>query len=253
MIPLTSFRIPIQDPVVLDMQAWDANVASTDLCIFCEPESSRVIFETSRYICIAGAGPIRRGYSIIAPKEHLPTVAELDVDLFVEFEAAERLLVSALARAYGPSYTAYEHGRVGSCRWAELRNATGHHCFHAHRVYVPGTHDISQALGRMFSNEVSLAAACDLLRVREPYIFFECADSANASRRVFTRPGIVQSQCVRRLLAHRLATPHRWDWARFPEWPVVLETVTTLRGALRAIPLQASSAATVLSTSNAAP
>src|SRR5436309_13059360 len=103
-------------------------------CFLCEPEPWRVVFRGNRVRALAGFGPLVPGYIIVAPIAHVPTVAELNDVSFAEFVTVFDILVDSLHRQFGPGYTAYEHGRIGSCLVAEMRGDVSTFCYHAHRV-----------------------------------------------------------------------------------------------------------------------
>ncbi len=95
---------------------------------------------------IAGAGPLCAGYVLLSPKEHVNTVAELQDPHFWEFSAASEILKYAFLKRYGPGYTAYEHGKIGTC--GTLENES---CLHAHRVFIPVETSVSHKLETLFN------------------------------------------------------------------------------------------------------
>src|SRR4051812_8347482 len=99
-------------------------------CFLCQPEEWRVIFEGKSVRLIAGLAPLTPGYILLAPKEHVNTVADLDDGTLCEFLAVAELTTGILQQHYGPGYTAYEHGKIGACRTLELRKDFSSFCHH---------------------------------------------------------------------------------------------------------------------------
>lgn len=231
----TVLKIPTVVASDFDVKEWQENLTLPD-CILCEPEPSRIIFETPRFFCLAGAGPIATGYSMIAPRAHIASIAEVGSDLFKEFQFAQQFHILLLSEIYGTAYTAYEHGRLGSCRWAESANNTGHHCFHAHRVFVAGNFELTAAVRMRFAITHALSTDAELLLTNEPYVFLEeFSPGRETSRHTFLRSDTIPSQFMRRCIASAQGFPDRWDWKRYPDWSTVRETVSLLRSAASVI------------------
>ena len=77
-------------------------MTATDDCIFCRivdgslPSSQ--IIETDRVVAFMDIDPVTPGHMLVAPKEHLPDLADLDDDLAGEMLAIARRLAAALRR-----------------------------------------------------------------------------------------------------------------------------------------------------------
>ena len=236
-------RIPDTAISDRDLAEWQNNLLLND-CILCNPEASRIIFATPHFFCMAGAGPVATGYSMITPHVHISTIAELDEELFEEFQFAHNFHLQVLELSYGAGYTAYEHGRLGSCRWAEMANSTGHHCFHAHRVFVAGSFNLTNTVRRPFQTIRELRTEVDLRQVCEPYIFLEeVSSNKEVLRHAFLHADGIPSQFLRRCIADSQGASSRWDWRRHPDWQSVRETVLRLRSMAKSIQLQHSTEA----------
>jgi len=83
-----------------------------------------------------GLGPIGEGYSLIAAREHVPSMFDLDSGSREELETFTKLVRATLRPHYSSSVVT-EHGRVAPCVSRILR-AHEPHCLHAHRLVFPG-------------------------------------------------------------------------------------------------------------------
>ena len=203
-------------------------VPSTQVdCFLCEPEGWRVIHSGRKIQIVAGLGPLVEGYVLLAPMEHIPTTVEMPADVFAEFSAAEDLLRTALKNQYGPGYTAYEHGRLGSCRVAEHAGAVNTFCFHAHRVYIPGRVTLP-SIDTVFEKSQLVRSAEEFRRWSHgPYVYYEVGPPTEG--RLLGGATTVPSQFMRRsITAARGRTD--WDWSADLKLPDVIQAVRALRG-----------------------
>ncbi len=192
---------------------------SREQCVLCFPPKDRVIAETDNFVVMAGLGPITMGYSLLFPKDHIPSYSRLPSHLWDEFLAAEQRLKSSL-EVFAPFVVRYEHGQIGGCL---VDGEVGtRHCYHAHRVFVPwhAPLDIEPELpGR----KVLLERPRDLEGIEEHYIM--CDD------KVFVIPDdtTLVSQYMRRWLLRDLGREREHCWAQFPRSDEARDAVTTLR------------------------
>lgn len=180
---------------------------------------------------IAGRGPICPGYVMLAPKKHIHTAAKLPDTLWAEFLAFHDVIVLALERQYGPGFTAYEHGQLGSCRIREQRPTTNTYCHHCHRVYIPVATACHDEIGKWFdvSHELN-----DRNRLRSlsdtPYVYYESQDSTGGAIRIAYEEGrAVPSQFMRRILTSRLKTHREYNWAVDARLEEMVSTYAALR------------------------
>lgn len=183
---------------------------------------------------MAGLGPLVPGYIIVAPVAHVPTVAELDDVSFAEFLAVFDILVDSLHRQFGPGYTAYEHGRIGSCLVAEMQHDVSTFCFHAHRVIIPQQSNCENIVAKCFSEVVSLESPSALRQLSptaaSQYVFYETGTKDRVRyRSVFMQPELITSQFMRRMLVISLNLKRDWNWAADPDYGTVIDTTCRLR------------------------
>lgn len=196
-------------------------------CFLCEPEPWRVIYSGRFVRIIVGLGALAEGYVLIAPISHIATTVELPDEVFVEFRAAEALLLQAFANQYSPQYTAYEHGRLGSCRTAEHSGAVHTFCFHAHRVFIPRRTSLSD-FGSLFQLTRRIGSLEEFREWHEgPYVYYETGPPTE--RQMFSEPTLVPSQFMRRLIAASFGNDI-WDWRSDLKLPTAILAIAALRG-----------------------
>jgi CMP/dCMP kinase len=201
-------------------------LGTDDDCFLCRPEDWRVIYWGQHVRVIAGLGSLIRGYVLLAPVEHIPTTVELPAAVFEEFKAVELLLLGAFRRQYGPTYTCYEHGRLGSCRVAEVGHATHTFCFHAHRVYIPERVELPD-IERSFGKVAAIDSIAEFRRWKDgPYVYYETGPPA--VRRILADAPLLPSQFMRRLISTAKGIVE-WDWSADTRLLDVALTVRALR------------------------
>jgi hypothetical protein len=105
-------------------------------CFLCDPEPEWTWCTSERFFAVLGLGPIRSGYTVVATREHFPSMLDLDHDGAVELEEFTALVRSRLGEIWG-SATVAEHGRVAPCLAPATRRHEAH-CLHAHRLVFAG-------------------------------------------------------------------------------------------------------------------
>ena len=201
-------------------------------CCFCEPESWRTIYLGRLATIIAGAGPLCSGYTIVSPRQHHYTVAELPKAALWELLLAYEILIYALEHQYGPGYSAYEHARTGACLTLETKGDLSTYCHHAHRVVLPVKTNLEKLISGRFKH-VKAQRAVDSISALSgtPYVFYETGIAGNVATRVaFTEDEGLPSQFMRRLLTDRLGSQRDWNWVSDFNYAEMIETVSLLRG-----------------------
>lgn len=211
---------------------------SQDVCFLCEPEAWRVIHEGSHVRVLAGTGPLCLGYAIVASKNHVHTVADLDARTFSEFHVLASRLVTALAHVFGPGYTAYEHAKIGSCLLTEAAGDVSTYCHHAHRVFIPQSVDCFDEVGRYFRNHHPLPDPAGIRALNgAEYVFVESSDGFQPiARHAFTEGAGIQSQFMRRILSRRLGRKDSWDWRLELKLEEMIATTSVLHGEFVGLP-----------------
>jgi len=174
------------------------------------PYVRRILFESMSFAVIPSLGPLRSGHSLLCPKSHVRSFAQLAPGDEAEYLAMKATLRNALGETYGPDVALFEHGMA----------QTGDHILctvdHAHLHFVPVPREFD--LGR--SGEAgwvvfdgSLAALRELAGTRE-YIVYE---SPSGESRILTAENrVLESQYMRRIIAGQLGNAASWNWREAP-------------------------------------
>src|SRR5215469_11506206 len=127
-------------------------------CFLCEPDESLVYHREGRFFAMLGLGPLSEGYSVIATRDHVPSMLDLDPEGVKELvEFTQRVRIRQAMRGYEPGAIT-EHGRVATCVHA-VAGAHEPHCLHAHRLLFPGEDRKSTRLNSSHV-EISYAVFC---------------------------------------------------------------------------------------------
>ena len=185
-------------------------------CFLCNPDRSLVYKEEGPFYAMLGVGAIMEGYSIIATKEHIPSMLDLsdkDLVLLSSFTLSVRGL---LMPHYGPVIIT-EHGRVPVC------NGNGddkQHCFHAHRLVFPMRCDIPDIFDALDCKEQAFPDFVDgytKFDWENEYLYYEKTDGSC----VFAIAIDPRRQYFRFRVSSFLGRPELGDWEKYPRLEMV--------------------------------
>ena len=190
------------------------DVGPRNFCFLCDPEPEFTWLASDSFRAVLGLGPIGEGYSLIATREHAPSMFDLDsaeAAELVDFTAEVR---SRLGELYGPCVVT-EHGRVSPCVAPAIRRHEPH-CLHAHRLVFPGharvdLHAIAPWLGA--EHHGSFEVALRNFTWPGQYAYVEHADGSCDVAGV-RRP--LPRQFLRAVVAAEQGRPELADWRSFP-------------------------------------
>jgi diadenosine tetraphosphate (Ap4A) HIT family hydrolase len=195
-------------------------------CFLCEPESALTWMGSESFRAVLGLGPVGEGFTLIATREHLPSMFDLDSELeeeLVEFTAEVRARLRPL---YGSAVVA-EHGRVAPCVGPMIRQHEPH-CLHAHRLVFPG-HDLLDL--RRAAPRLSTARFDSYPSARRAFAWpgqYIYAEQPDGSCEVGAVSGPLPRQFLRAVVASAQGRPELADWRLRPDH----ETVEAARLAL---------------------
>jgi diadenosine tetraphosphate (Ap4A) HIT family hydrolase len=175
-----------------------------------QPYVRRVMIETDSFAVLPSLGPLVPGHSLLCPRAHLRSFAELDRELDGEFLAVKEALRGILARLDDAAVHLFEHGMAtGGTRTLCTVD-------HAHMHFIPLPRPLDGAVvddGRWVDFEGSLRALRELTGGDE-YILYESPDGG--SRVLRSEAGTLESQYMRKLFAKRVGHANEWDWRAAP-------------------------------------
>lgn len=196
-------------------------------CFLCDPSHDLVFLDREGFVALAGLGPIVDGYSLIAAKAHVRSMADLPAELHPDLDFFVNMVRSRLTKKYG-SCLITEHGRMGIC--VEDADGFDEHCLHAHFLVFPGASDISEVARTYFGNSQifgDLATALFQARLcEEEYVLVSPTPEQVT---VFSKPLNIPRQLARYLVAHCSDAMHLADWRSHPN----LEQARSIAGELR--------------------
>lgn len=184
-----------------------------------QPYARRVMLETEPFAAVPSLGPLVPGHSLLCPKAHIQSFAELDSSLDGEFLAAKENLRRILARLYDSPIHLFEHGMAtGGTRAI----CTVDHA-HLHFLPLPRT----SFAGRLATDDRWVEITGSLQALRElvdgnEYILYETPDGR--SRVLRTGTEMLESQHMRKLFAKWVGHEEIWDWRASPNAALADET-----------------------------
>lgn len=123
--------------------------SSVPACFLCDPSRDLVFLDRSGFVALAGLGPIVAGYSLIAAKAHVMSMADIPSELQSGRDAFVTSVRAQLSEKYG-SCLITEHGRMAIC--VDDQEGLDTHCLHAHFLVFPGASDISELARSYFDS-----------------------------------------------------------------------------------------------------
>ena len=176
-----------------------------------QPYARRVLFETEPFAAVPSLGPLVPGHSLLCPKAHIRSFAELDRCFDGEFLAAKEELRRILTWLYDSPVHLFEHGMAtGGTRILCTVD-------HAHLHFLPlPCRSYAGSLAtddRWIEFTGSLQALRELVDGSE-YILYEAPDGR--SRILRTGTEMLESQHMRKLFAKWVGHEEIWDWRASP-------------------------------------
>jgi len=175
-----------------------------------QPYVRRVLFESSSFAVVPSLGPLRNGHSLLCPKSHIRSFAQLASGDETDYLAMKTRLRTALSEAYGPGVALFEHGMAEA---GDHVLCTVDHA-HMHFVPVPPAFDLGDPgeTGWVVFDG-SLATLRKLAGTRE-YILYESPEGE--SRVLMADDRVFESQYMRRVIADRFGNTTPWNWREAP-------------------------------------
>jgi ATP adenylyltransferase len=178
----------------------------------------RVALEGRLFAVIPSIGPLTRGHSLLCPKRHFRSLAQLPPSYDEECAAMTVRLVGLLSDLYGVPVHCFEHGTA----------AAGSRVLctvdHAHLHLVPTDATVVNVLQRDAAWLPVGPALQDLRHAvgEDEYIYY-CAPEGTRLVRIATDEPI-PSQYMRRVMGEAIGKGDLWDWRAEPR---ISETIGT--------------------------
>jgi len=193
-------------------------------CFLCALPVDLVIFKDKNFVWLAGLGPLVDGYSLLAVRQHIRSMADIPTELVSERDALVGRVHQTLSERYGRCLIT-EHGRMVVCNDGDVDP----HCYHGHFLLFPGVHDISSAAESYFgrcSHFDSLSAAMAHAATCDEYVLI----SPNPEQfNVFSVPLNIPRQFTRVLVAASIGKLTQAHWMDYPERERALAIASDLK------------------------
>lgn len=175
-----------------------------------EPYVRRVMLESGSFAAIPSLGPLASGHTLLCPKMHVRSFAQLEPGLHDEYQVVKSRLRKALSRQYDSDINLFEHGMAAT---GDRIMCTTDHA-HMHFVPLPCSCDVSGIEQLPWTEfEGSLSELMQLSQGRE-YILYEPPDGI--CRLFVAGEHSFESQFMRKLLALALGHGENWNWRDNP-------------------------------------
>lgn len=195
-------------------------------CFLCEPESEWVWAESEHFFVMCALGPVVPGTSLLASREHVPSMFDVDDSQVPELEELSRRAAMRLGEVYGQPVHLTEHGRIGLC---EIDAGHDQHCYHAHRLMFPIDFDIAAQMTMSVINPIR-ATSFSVARIAgghlTKYLYHEAPDGAVT---LGAEDDDAPRQYFRGIVADAIGAPELRSWRQHPQTTLVIEAARGLR------------------------
>lgn len=197
------------------MKSSEAEASADQPCFLCQPDRYLTVDlpggMAPDFVLVAGLGPLVLGYFVLASRDHVPSMADLDAekDYFDQVERIRDHLLSTF-----DSILLTEHGRVPVCRDEKSRHEA--HCYHAHFLGFPNAPDITHHLQSYFASVVHSDSMGNALQSASNFENYALVSPASDNVSVFGNALSFPRQLLRYLVAHELGNDWRTDWKANP-------------------------------------
>jgi diadenosine tetraphosphate (Ap4A) HIT family hydrolase len=182
-------------------------------CFLCEPSHDLVFLDREGFVALAGLGPVVYGYSLIAAKAHVRSMADIPAEAQSERDSFVNTVRERLSNKYGRCLIT-EHGRMRVC--IDDSDGLDAHCLHAHFLLFPGAGNICEIARSYFGNMETFDGLATALAQARHYEEYLLVSPTPDEVTIFSKPLNVPRQLARYLVAHESNTMHLADWRSHP-------------------------------------
>jgi ATP adenylyltransferase len=176
-----------------------------------EPYVRRVMLESWSFAAIPSLGPLVSGHTLLCPKMHVRSFAQLAPGLHDEYQVVKKELWQALSCRFNSNIHFFEHGMAATDN--RILCTTDH--AHMHFVPLPYSCDVAGIEQLPWTEfDGSLGELTRLSQGRE-YILYGSPDGV--CRLLIAGDRSFESQYMRKLLAQALGCGENWNWRDNPD------------------------------------
>jgi hypothetical protein len=198
---------------------------SDERCFLCNPPDDLVYATSEDAVALCGLGPLSEGYSVVASREHIGSVADIATRCPAYLQFVERVQ-SFLSSEFG-SCLVTEHGRVPVC--LDVSGDADAHCFHAHLLFFPGVPDITKAAIPYFATSRQYGSFEEAAAAARPHKEYFLVSGSPDRVSIFTRPGRLIRQFARVLVADAIGKRELASWRSQPRRECAVAAAEHLR------------------------
>jgi diadenosine tetraphosphate (Ap4A) HIT family hydrolase len=169
------------------------------------------MLESGSFAGIPSLGPLASGHTLLCPKMHVRSFAQLEPGLHDEYQVVKKELRRALSHRYDSGIHLFEHGMAAT---GDRITCTTDHA-HMHFVPLPCSCDVDGIEQLPWTEfDGSLRELARLSQGHE-YILYEPPDGG--FRLLIAGERRFESQYMRKLLARALGRGENWNWRDNPD------------------------------------
>lgn len=198
---------------------------ASDSCFLCYPSRELLYLADGSFFALLGLGPIVEGYTLIATREHIPSMLDLAATEFDSLLNFTQRVRETLSTYYGDVIVT-EHGRIPIC---EARRGAQQHCFHAHRLVFPVTMHLDERLSGLGLPWARYGSPTDIrdFAWHGEYLYYE---NQEGECMISPAPSTLMPQFFRHTVAEMVGRPELASWAKYPQPDIILKARSKLRG-----------------------
>ena len=176
-----------------------------------EPYVRRVMLESVSFAAIPSLGPLASGHTLLCPKTHIRSFAQLEPGLDDEYQAVKEELRRALSNRYDSGIHLFEHGMAAT--GDRIVCSTDH--AHLHFVPLPGSCDVDGVERLPWVEFDGSLRELNRLSQGSEYILYE--PPGGNSRILPGGQRSFESQYMRKLIAQAIGRGENWNWLDNPD------------------------------------
>ena len=176
-----------------------------------EPYVRRVMLESASFVAIPSLGPLASGHTLLCPKVHVRSFAQLEPSLHNEYLVVKEKLRQALSDQYASGVHLFEHGMAAT--GDRILCSTDH--AHMHFVPMPDACDVDGIAQLPWTEFEGSLSELTLLSQGREYLLYEPLDGI--CRLLISVEHSFESQYMRKLLARALGSAENWNWRDHPD------------------------------------
>lgn len=191
---------------------------------FTKNSYNKILFETKHFIILPSLGALVNGWLLIVPKQFHLNLSYLNKEKLDELNLLISKIGKKFKREFG-NYILFEHGPKEPCSIA------GCGVDYAHMHIVPTNFDLLKGVSTyqsLFFDWKYLKSFSDIPQIRLDsldYLYFRDQKGLN----YFVQSDNIPSQLFRKVIAHYMGCPEKYDWKKYPHYLNIEATIDILK------------------------